>query len=144
MCQRGHRVLLSDSGHAAQRWWGLHPRRPARTRLTDSRHRLLLVRVTHKRTQLGQRSCRRNSLVSHSTITTSTTRDITCDRWTLNVLDKRRREKMIFIRQYQYRRLIRVTVNVHVPPVCSLGCERCINVCGFNKQDETENETFPL
>ncbi len=51
MCQRGHRVLLSDSGHTAQRWRGLHPRRPACARLTDSRHRLLLVRVTYKRTR---------------------------------------------------------------------------------------------
>ncbi len=51
MCQRGHRVLLSDSGHTAQCWRGLHPHRPARFRLTDSRHRLLLFRVTYKRTR---------------------------------------------------------------------------------------------
>lgn len=50
VCQRGHWVLLSDSGHAAQRGRGLHPCRPARARLSDSRHRLLLVRVTHRRT----------------------------------------------------------------------------------------------
>lgn len=96
VCQRGHRVLLSDSGHAAQRGWGLHPCRPARARLSDSRHRLLLVRVTHRRTRTPL--CGSDNIVAEEILwfrTVLSPRALqetshvnrSSSRWILNVLD---------------------------------------------------------
>lgn len=93
VCQRGHRVLLSDSGHTAQRGRGLHPCWPARARLTDSRHRLLLVRVTHRRTLCGSDNIVAEKVLWFRTVlslqalqeTSHVNRSTSC--WILNVLD---------------------------------------------------------